>query len=355
MKVRTVVASLLAFALLWWFVRGTDLGGITAELRGAHVGFLALSLLCVAITYLARAVRWQQLLKPIGGARFRTAFRTTIIGFAVLALLPARVGDFLRPYLLAQQEGLRPTATFATVVMERVLDLLAVLMLLALYVWGTSDTSRHGPEAIAALRIVKVAATVFGALTVALLGAMWLLATHPERVGTVVEAAARVLPPRIAVRLGEMAQAFSSGFAAVRSTRTLAIATAWSFPIWIATAAEVWAVSRAFGIEMPLAGAFVIQTILVIGVSVPVPGGVGTFHAAYRYGMTTFFAAAERQVVPAALALHAISFVPVVLVGALFMAQDGLSLGGLRRLAREAQEKELPHTDEVPILRSSGR
>ena len=60
----------------------------------------------MAATFWARAVRWQYLLAPIGPTRFRTVFRTTVIGFAALALLPARAGDLLRPYLLARQEGL---------------------------------------------------------------------------------------------------------------------------------------------------------------------------------------------------------------------------------------------------------
>ena len=57
----------------------------------------------------------------------------------------------------------------------------------------------------------------------------------------------------------------------------------------------------------------------------------------------------------AAIVVHALSFIPVVLAGILFMAQDGLSLGGLKQMAGDAREKEMPHTDEVPILRPSGR
>ena len=72
-----------------------------------------------------------------------------MIGFAALGVLPARAGDVLRPYLLARQEGLSTSATFATIVMERVLDLIAVLSLLVFYVWGVSDrvTPAAGPAA----------------------------------------------------------------------------------------------------------------------------------------------------------------------------------------------------------------
>ena len=64
-------------------------------------------------------------------------------------MLPARAGDVLRPYLLARQEGLSTSATLATIVMERVLDLIAVLALLALYVWGIADPASLPPASAA--------------------------------------------------------------------------------------------------------------------------------------------------------------------------------------------------------------
>jgi uncharacterized protein (TIRG00374 family) len=132
----------------------------------------------------------------------------------------------------------------------------------------------------------------------------------------------------------------------------------WSFPLWLAIAAEAWAVTVAFGIDMPFAGTFLLQALLVIGVAVPTPGGVGSYHEAYRIGVTTFFGAPNDRAVAAAIVTHAISFVPVVLLGVIFMAQDGLSVRGLKDLAgaaRRKDEKEGAHTDEVPVLRPSGR
>jgi uncharacterized protein (TIRG00374 family) len=306
-------------------------------------------------TYWARAVRWQHLLAPVGRTRFRTVLRTTVIGFAALAILPARVGDVLRPYLLARREGLATTATIATVVMERVLDLIAVLTLLAVYVWGFTGDS---PLPDRLLNPVKVSATLAAVVSVVLMAVMWVLATHPERIGSFAATIARVLPGRLSERVGHLASTFSGGFAATRNPRALFLAIVWSFPVWILIAAEAWAVTVAFGINMPFAGTFLLQALLVIGVAVPTPGGVGSYHEAYRIGVTTFFGAPNNSAVAAAIVTHAISFVPVVLLGVVYMAQDGLSVSGLKDLAGEARqtdEKEGAHADEVPVLRSSGR
>jgi uncharacterized protein (TIRG00374 family) len=223
--------------------------------------------------------------------------------------------------------------------MERVLDLIAVLALLALYVWGMADPGTLPP---ALLRGIEVSSALAGAVAIALMGVMWVLATHPERIGGLVFAMARVLPHTVADRLADLARTFSGGFAAAREPRALAAAIAWSFPLWLAIAAEAWLVTIAFDIAMPFTGTFLLQALLVIGVAVPTPGAVGSYHEAYRIGVTTFFGAPEDTAVAAAIVTHAISYFPVVLAGIVFMAQDGLSFGRIKALASTKEVANLP-------------
>ena len=338
-RIRTVLVSVLAIALFAWFVTHANLADVWVQVRRARLDLLVVGFLMVVLTYVIRAYRWQYLLQPIGPTRFRTAFRTTVIGAAALGVLPARAGDLLRPYLLARQEGLSTSATFATIVMERVLDLIAMLMLLALYVWGTADPSRL-PAAL--LRGVEVSAALAGAAAVVLMALTWVMATHPERIGRLVFSAARILPSAMADRLAGYARTFSSGFAVAREPQALAAAMAWSFLLWLVIAGEVWLVAMAFEIYMPFAGSFLLMALLVIGVAVPTPGGIGSYHEAYRIGVTTFFGAANDAAVAAAIVTHAISYVPVVLAGIVFMAQDGLGFSRLTTLAPATPEKEMP-------------
>jgi uncharacterized protein (TIRG00374 family) len=339
MRVRTVLVSLLAIALFAWFLSHANLASVWTQVKRARIDLLVAGFVAVILTYVIRAWRWQYLLHPIGPTRFRTAFRTTVIGFAALGVLPARAGDVLRPYLLARQEGLLVSATLATIVMERVLDLIAVLALLALYVWGIADPATLPP---ALLRGIEVSSALAGAVTIVLMGVMWVLATHPERIGGLVFAMARVLPHALADRLAGLARTFSGGFAVAREPRALAAAVAWSFPLWLAIAAEAWLVTIAFGIAMPFTGTFLLQALLVIGVAVPTPGAVGSYHEAYRIGVTTFFGAPEDTAVAAAIVTHAISYFPVVLTGIVFMAQDGLSFGRIKALAGTKEVANLP-------------
>jgi uncharacterized protein (TIRG00374 family) len=169
---------------------------------------------------------------------------------------------------------------------------------------------------------------------------MWTLATHPERIGRLVARTDRWLPHRAAHALGSLARTFSEGFAVARSPRDLAIACAWSFQLWALTAVQVWLITRAFGIVIPVSASFLVQAMLVIGVAVPTPGGVGSFHEAYRIGVTAFFGARNDAAVSAALVLHAVSVLTSVVPGALLMMRDGLSLAGLGRMAGAARREE---------------
>jgi uncharacterized membrane protein YbhN (UPF0104 family) len=102
-------------------------------------------------------------------------------------------------------------------------------------------------------------------------------------------------------------------------------------------AAGIWLTSQAFHITFPYTGSFLVMTLLVVGVAMPTPGAIGGFHAAYQISVETFFAASPDQAVGAAILLHAISFVPVTALGLIFMAQDGLTFSGVRRIAQATQ------------------
>jgi uncharacterized protein (TIRG00374 family) len=360
MTIRTALVTLLAIALFAWFLTRANLSGVAAEIAHARMDLIIWSVVIAAVMPVVRAFRWRYLLDPIGPTRFGPVLRATIIGFAALALLPARAGDVIRPYLVARTERLSAASVFATIVTERALDVIVVLTLLASFVWLFDGRAILPPGVLAP---IQASATLAGGIVVLLMALMWTLATHPERIERLVASSDRVLPRRVAHTLARLARTFSEGFAVTRSPRDLALALVWSFPLWMSIAFQAWLVTRAFGIAIPVAASFLIQGMLVIGVAVPTPGGVGSFHEAYRIAVTTFFHAPNNAAVSAALVLHAVSFFTSVVPGVVVMARDGMSIAGLGRLAGVAREGGAVRgektagasADEMPVLRTSGR
>ena len=325
----------LTIGLLAFFLRGVNLRDVWDKTREADAWLLVLAVGVTLMTYVLRAFRWQYLLAPIGPTRFATAFQTTVIGFAASFLLPARAGEVLRPYLLARREGLPPTACFATIILERLLDLVTVLLLFGLFVMLVDPASLSGDPALYAR--VKAGGLLAAAASIAGCVVLYFLAGHPEQLGTWALRVERVLPARLARVVAGVVQSFAQGLALMRRPAHLVGSLALSFPLWLSIALGIWVTSRAFHMTFGYLGSFLVMTLLVVGVAVPTPGQVGGFHTAYKIAVTTFFGVSETNAVGAAIVLHAVSFVPVTLLGLAFMAREGLSLGRMRDLAEDAR------------------
>src|SRR6266480_6374361 len=146
---RTIVVLALAAGLLALFLHNVDLWGVASAIARARPGWLALSLATMFVNLAIRAFRWQYLLEPLGRATFGNAFRATAVGFAASSVLPARAGEVIRPYFLARHERMSATGAFATIILERLLDIVTVLMLLASYVFiFDKDLSVTNPVAV---------------------------------------------------------------------------------------------------------------------------------------------------------------------------------------------------------------
>ncbi len=329
----TVIIGVLTIGLVAIFLATVNLREAWQAVIHAHPGWIAAALVVTLQTYLLRAWRWQALLVPIGRAGYRQAFRTTVIGFATTFLLPGRIGEVLRPYLLARAEGFNPAAVFATVVIERVLDLVCVILLFAYFVLTTT---------VAVSQQVKLAGGIAGVAAVGGLVVMAVLAGHPERLGRWSGRLARVLPGRAADIVSDLVKTFTQGLAVMRRPGPMLRSFALSILLWLSIALGIWFTSRAFDLTFAFSGSFLVMMFLVVGVAVPTPAGVGSFHWMYRLAVTEVFHVSPDGAAAAAIVLHAVSFLPISLLGLLFMAQDGMTLSKLKQMKSTAEAEEHP-------------
>src|SRR4051794_35963963 len=130
---RTAIVLFVAAALLALFLYNVDLRGVVSQILHADVAWLLFALATMFVNLAVRAWRWQYLLEPLGRMPFGSAFRATAVGFAASSVLPARAGEVIRPYFLAREERISATGAFATIILERVLDTITVLVLLGIY------------------------------------------------------------------------------------------------------------------------------------------------------------------------------------------------------------------------------
>ncbi len=324
---------LVTVALLALFLRQADLAAVARELSQAQPGGVILALAALIGTFICRTFRWQYLLLPAGRVPFGPALRATVIGFGANAMLPGRVGEFIRPYLLARTARLDPTATFATIVLERALDLITLLLLFALSValFEPGFAVNDGQT----LRAVQFGGLIAGAAALGGLAVAFVFAGHAERVGLLTERLTRRLPARLSRLAVKVVTAFGQGFAVLRTPAALANAFAWSVAVWLSIALTTWAMAHAFGLSLPWMGTFTVLMFLAVGVAVPTPGAVGAFHESVRLAMVTLYAADNDRAVAYAFALHALSFLPVSLATLLLVAREGISLRRIGDMSRD--------------------
>lgn len=337
---RAALVLALTVGLLAYFLRGADLASVWTITRQANWLLLLGAIGITLVSYTLRALRWQYLLAPIGETHFSVAFRMTVIGFAASFLLPARAGEVLRPYLLARREHLPATAAFATIIVERLLDLVTVLLLFGVFLVLVPPASLPADPTV--FSDVKMGGLIAAAAALAGLVVLAVLAGHPERIGRAALGIERVLPQRLAHLVARLVQSFAQGLAVLRQPGRLAVSLLLSFPLWCSIAAGIFVTSRAFDITFSYVGSFLVMTLLVVGVAAPTPGAVGGFHAMYKLAVMTFFGVGENRAVGAAIVLHAISFVPITLLGLIFMAREGLTFGRVRSIAASDAEPALP-------------
>jgi glycosyltransferase 2 family protein len=334
-SVRTTLVLAAAAALVALFLRGIDIRAVGSDIAHAHPAWLMLSLATFLLNIVIRSRRWQFLLQPLGPVSFANAFRATAVGFAANSVLPARAGEVIRPYFLSRYEPMSATGAFATIILERLLDVITVLVLLASFVF----LFRHDQEmsGLAAFTAVRWAGIVAAAAAASVLAVLFFLAGNPVGLDRLLIALDRRLPLRFAGGARRVAGRFAAGLAAIRRPSQLLLALLWSFPLWLLIAVGIWSVARAFDLPVPFAGSFLMIALLVIGGAVPTPGGIGGFHEAFRVGATTFFGARDESAVGAAIVLHAFSIGPVLVLGSVFAAHAGLKFGAMRQLANQAE------------------
>jgi len=327
---RIVVSMGLAALLLWLFFRNLDLRELGVTLSHSRPGWLALALAITLVNFPHRSWRWTRLLHHVGRVSQREALSATCIGFAATVLLPARAGEIVRPAVLSRRTGLPFAPALASIAVERLIDLVVVVLLFVVYALGGWAPAELSPEAHGRLELLRSSAFAVGAVTLAAFAVLGLLAARPRLAERALAPLERLLPARFATRVTGLLRSFLGGLASIRTAEDAVVMTVSSLAMWLLNALQFHAVLRAFGVVLPFPASFFVLTWAVLGLAVPTPGGVGGYHAAVAYALTGFYGVAAAPAAATALVTHAVAFVPVTLAGIAFLAGSGLTL---RRLA----------------------
>ncbi|HEX9427365.1 MAG TPA: lysylphosphatidylglycerol synthase transmembrane domain-containing protein [Candidatus Polarisedimenticolia bacterium] len=335
---RIVLSLILTGLFLVLFFNGFDLGAAWRSASAADPTLLALGVLVNLAAYVVRAWRWRYLLAPIKeGVGLYNLTSTTLIGFMISFLVPFRVGEVVRPVVLARREGLHAGAAFATVALERLLDTLTVMSLFLVFVLlprGAAILSGGGANgAVLFLKRGAVAAAGFVLLGLPL---VILLVAMPDRIIALLH---RLNPGRPEGAIGRAIAALRNlvrGFGAIRRVRDLAPALLLSCAVWLLIDLSVFCTVRAFDLPLRFTDTFLLLVPLGVGIAVPTPGGVGPYEYLGQISLVGFWGVGAARAAAAAVTLHASTLVPTIAAGLFFMWRDGVRPSEVRKIAAMA-------------------
>jgi uncharacterized protein (TIRG00374 family) len=330
---RLLLGVLLAAVLLGLVFWRVDWDQLRAALQGARLGpLLGLSLATVGV-YVLRAWRLGFLLAPLGRVRFADLFSATYVGFAAGLVVP-RAQEILRPWLISRRYPIPLSAGFATIVIERLVDLITVLLLFALYLFVLPTPPQQAGGAL--MGVVKLAGAGTAVAAVAVLGVLLGLHAHADRVLGLLETVLSRLPDWAAGPLRRIVRAFSDGLAVLRAPAGhLAAILAQSFAVWLLIAFGFHLNHAAFSLDLPFHSTFLLLALLTVGVAIPTPGMVGGFHAFYMVTLHQMFGVDQATAAAASITGHAFSFLSILVLGLPLLWREGLSLGRVAAVARE--------------------
>ncbi|HLO35120.1 MAG TPA: lysylphosphatidylglycerol synthase transmembrane domain-containing protein [Candidatus Deferrimicrobium sp.] len=265
---RAVVGAAISIAALWFVLRGTDLAKTGDVLSHADLRWVAFAILLLSLDLGFRALRWQRLLRPIAAVRYPPMLGYLLIGYLANNILPARLGELVRSHYLGDREGISRASALGTVVVERVVDLVAVVAIASV---ALIVLSVRGVVADA----VFVGAGVAGLFLVILaLGIVAHRLPGTDRARAVV---ARY--PRIA----GIARSLQDGLAVAGRPRTLVEALLASAASWTMAILAFAAIGQALGLQLSMGQAALIASGVALASAVPAgPSNLGTFELAAR-------------------------------------------------------------------------
>jgi hypothetical protein len=318
---------LLALFFLWLSFRNVSLTELGAELRDVQAGLLLAYLATIPLHMLVRSLRWQAMLEPVRPRLpLRELFSATTIGY-MASLLPGRVGEVLRPLLIARRTRIPAAPTMATVGVERVvLDLLAVLFAGALGLMLPGAVSGLGAHADQSLIIrLRGVGTLLMLAALGLLVTVHLIGRFRVPLSSWLEARAEGASLRFVPPVLRWLDSLTPGFGSMGTVPGLLRIAAWTAAVWGVIGVGMHFGIEACGVDLAPGGVLVMLPILAVGIGIPSPGGTGTFHYAMKLGLVALFAVDEAAAVGAGLVVHAGNWLPILAMGGWCVARGGLA------------------------------
>lgn len=317
-----MLAGLAVGAMLVWLLfRNTDWGELGAAAARASLPWLLASTGLMTLSSFARAKRWAYIVRTAKPVRFRHVFAATQIGLVAGSLLPARLGDLVQASALSRLARLPIGKSIAMTALDRVFDLVSLLVLVAISLVAFTPMDRTIPEETFGWEIsfsagqMRNAEYAVGLVAAAAVVLLVLLHVKQTVLLDLVERGVGRFSRRIAARVEGLLKDFVEGLRVLGNAAALGQSLACSLLTWGLCVLAFAALLQAFDISGPWYASLVIVLFLALAISLPGPPGlIGQFQAPIVLGLVLLTPAGDAQAKALAITAHAVNLIPNLLL-----------------------------------------
>lgn len=325
---RYSISFLVAFGFLYLAFRGVKLSELWESLKGANYWWVALLIPLNVLMNWVRAERWAHLLSPIkSNISKRNLFSGVMIGYAINNVLP-RVGEFVRPYIIGNREGISRSSVFGTIVVERILDFMSfyfiVCIVLFFYPTSLDPFVNHADNIRPLFLLGSIAALII----------FIFLFLKAEALFRFLAKVLRYFPDKQKEKAEIILEKFYTGFAVAKLRDKFGVILFQSFLIWGLNALIMFVPFFAFAplikSGLDFGASVVLLVISSIAWILPAPGAMGTYHSFLKVAMIQLYGVDETTSLSYAIVTHEVGYLVVMVIGAYYYFRDNLQVSDLK-------------------------
>lgn len=301
------VGLFIAAVTIWLTFRSTDLETLKTAFSHVQWGYIVLVLPALALSYVFRIYRWVILLDPIKEVSKKSVTSPLLTGFMLNSILPGRLGEFARSAILSKKESIPFASSFATVVVARLFDglaLTAFALIVMTAMWNSlSDTVRTG--------LILAGCMYVTVLFVLIALRKW----HGKTAEIIVYPLTKLHFLKVAQKIKALLLDFAFGLDILTDIKALLKVAAFSALVWGSLVLSVLPAFLALGIPINWYYAPLVLVLAGFGMMIPTPAGTGTVHYAIGVLFPIITSVAEPEAKVLAIVFHATQFIPVIIAG----------------------------------------
>jgi uncharacterized protein (TIRG00374 family) len=267
---KLLIGIVVSAIFIYLTLKGVDLKAVLVELRNKSYEFLLPVAAVFILAQVIRSLRWGVILSPIKVINQRTLFPITSVGFMAIIVAPMRLGEMVRPYLIKVKQAVPFGAGIATILIERIMDLLVLLLFLFIILSLVSLPTW----------IVKGGTVLLGIMLLAFLFIV-LFMVFPEKIKKFLFPLTKRLPRRVTEGLEGFIGNAAAGFSVISSIGKFTKVFLLSLLVWLLSALAVYLLFFFYKLPLNVLAALAVTTVTALGISLPAaPGFIGNFQFA---------------------------------------------------------------------------